>query len=206
MAHADTAAYIAAVNPATILALIAEIERLRELVGANSSLSSCGYSLIKETMMKTKNQDKDWFAEKEAQVEPSCITAFSIQCVSRYGTAHEIIDMIKFCQQCASKRVNQYVTSLFYDGQSCCCTIEYDKDETIKNHAHRIIRQIADSSLGQHDMDDCIGGYATLDDGFEAELEQMNPHKETCAECGDVEAELKFEIERLNKEADWLAA
>lgn len=109
--------------------------------------------------MKLKNFDKKWFDEKAYQVEPNSITAFGIKCSSRYGKARELADMLNFCEQCTRKRVNSYVTYLFYDSKSCCCNIHYDNDQAIKDNVHDTIRDIADRTLGQHDMDDCIGGY-----------------------------------------------
>lgn len=110
-------------------------------------------------MMKPKNLDKNWFGEKTDQVEPNSITAFGIKCSSRYSKARELTDMLNFCEECTRKGVNIYITRLFYDSKSCLCNIDYDNDQARKDHVQDIIRDIADNTLEQHDMDGYIGGY-----------------------------------------------
>lgn len=109
--------------------------------------------------MERVKMNKDWFEEKATQIEPGGFIAFGIQCSSRYGKKYELIDMLNFCEQCACKRVNKYITSLFYDSKACICDIEYNEEQSYIDGVHDIILNIANKTLSQHAMDGFYDGY-----------------------------------------------
>ncbi|TXG87844.1 MAG: hypothetical protein E6R10_07210 [Rhodocyclaceae bacterium] len=69
-----------------------------------------------------------WFRGKGQQVTPATIVAFGIPIQSRYSKAREVVEMLEFARLAAESGVAGYVSSVFYDSKSCCCTIEPNEE------------------------------------------------------------------------------
>lgn len=94
---------------------------------------------------------EDWFAEKRAQVDPSLLSAFGIELRSRYGQAHEIIELIAFAQACAKNKVANYVSSAFYDSKACMCSFEFIPGVREGDTVADAILEAALETIGQFD-------------------------------------------------------
>lgn len=77
-----------------------------------------------EELEAEPSKDKDYFLEKAQQIEPSSLEAFGIKLSSRYGKAHELIEMIEFAKVIANDRGSQYIKEVFYDSKASMCRIE----------------------------------------------------------------------------------
>src|SRR5262249_26547475 len=72
------------------------------------------------------NTMKEFFGEKSLQIEPAALEAFGVPIESRYGQAHELIELMNFTELLAEKKVGHYVKQAFYDSKACMCTLELD--------------------------------------------------------------------------------
>lgn len=96
----------------------------------------------------------DWWSEKGSQVEPGALVAFGIPLQSRYGKAHEIMEMLAFAQLSAQAGVAGYVESVFYDSQSCCCTVQVKPGAERRPDVIELIGDCGDRTLCQFTLGD----------------------------------------------------
>lgn len=83
------------------------------------------------------------------QIHPSSCTAFGITLDTRHAKAQEMIEMLAFAQAAAQEGIHRRVQELFYDSNSCTCTITCDdmvRDGTVLDAR---VRKIAESCLTQ---------------------------------------------------------
>jgi len=97
-----------------------------------------------------------YFGEKDHQVSPDNMTAFGIHIQSRYGQASEIIQMINFARQAATREVAHYVKELFYDSKSCTCSIKLVGEVSLGDPIETELREIALECLSQFEWFDSI--------------------------------------------------
>ena len=94
-----------------------------------------------------------WFREKGQQVTPATIVAFGIPIQSRYGKAREIVEMLEFAKLAAESGIAGYVSSVFYDSNSCCCEIELNEGAERQAIVLNAIYECADQTLSQYTDD-----------------------------------------------------
>ncbi|MCG8291921.1 hypothetical protein [Pseudomonas entomophila] len=61
---------------------------------------------------------------RESSVSVDSLTAHGIEICTRHGKAYELAEMLNFCIAVAKKGLQNRVSSLFYDSNSCCCYFE----------------------------------------------------------------------------------
>jgi len=61
---------------------------------------------------------------REPNVSVDSLNAYGIDICTRHGKAYELAEMLNFCVAIAKKDLQNRVTSLFYDSNSCCCNFE----------------------------------------------------------------------------------
>jgi hypothetical protein len=93
----------------------------------------------------------DYFAEKAQQVEPSGMGAFGVTISSRYGKADELIELMRFSEHLAGRKVAHYVKSAFYDSKAYICTIELDPSVHEGDAVAAAIYEAASETIGQFD-------------------------------------------------------
>ena len=93
----------------------------------------------------------DYFAEKSQQVEPSELVAFGITISSRYGDASELIEMMRFAEMVAQKKVSHYVRRVFYDTKANYCNIELDATVQRDDPVASAILDAATETISQFD-------------------------------------------------------
>ena len=96
-------------------------------------------------------QLKNWFAEKQHQVEPSAFNAFGIEVDSRHSQANEIIEMIAFAQTCAEQNVAHYVKRASYDSKASMCSFNLDPAVREGDTVAEAILESALGTIGQFD-------------------------------------------------------
>jgi|15BtaG_2_1085339.scaffolds.fasta_scaffold00129_8 hypothetical protein len=107
-------------------------------------------------LLRLSPRSIDYGREKEAQVIPSTLTAFGIELTSRYGSACDLIQMIKFAADCYRKKVNIYVKSVFENGQCGVTTFELDDRLVADSPVSNLILVAAKTHIGQFDWFDGI--------------------------------------------------
>ena len=65
-----------------------------------------------------------WTEDRAKQLEPNHITAFGIRLVSRHAKAYEMRELLSFATAAAEANVNMFVSEVFYDSGSSCCSFE----------------------------------------------------------------------------------
>jgi hypothetical protein len=69
---------------------------------------------------------QDYFGEKSPQVEPGLLIAFGVEISSRHSRADELIELLRFAERIADRKVSQYVKKAFYDSKGNLCSLELD--------------------------------------------------------------------------------
>lgn len=95
-----------------------------------------------------------WLSEKGGQVEPGSLVAFGIPINSRYSKVLEIMEMLAFAHLAAQAGVAGYVDSVFYDSQSCCCTVQLKPEAERQPDVARTLGECGDRTLSQFTMDE----------------------------------------------------
>jgi hypothetical protein len=92
-----------------------------------------------------------YFGEKSHQVEPSVFEAFGIVIDSRYAQASELIELIKFAEAAARRKVSHYIKRAFYDSNANMCWFELDPSVQEGDAVATAILEAATESIGQFD-------------------------------------------------------
>ena len=99
---------------------------------------------------------KEFFGEKSHQIEPSAFEAFGVPIDSRYGQAHELIELMNFTELLAEKKVAHYVKRAFYNSKACMCTLELDPSVQQGDAVADAILEAATETIGQFDWFDTV--------------------------------------------------
>jgi len=91
---------------------------------------------------------KDYFGEKSEQITPSVVVAFGIEIHSRYGRAAELIELMRFAELAAEKKVSHYVKRAFYDSKSGMCSLELDQSVQDGDHVASALLEAATETIG----------------------------------------------------------
>ncbi len=83
------------------------------------------------------------------EVSVGSMTAHGIHIDTRLGKANELAEMLSFCVAIAKIGLQQRITSLFYDSNSCCCTFELCPSVDQFDDVAEEIEQVALSTIGQ---------------------------------------------------------
>ncbi|MEE1881490.1 hypothetical protein V0R55_15085 [Pseudomonas soli] len=83
------------------------------------------------------------------EVSVDSLKAFGILIDTRHGKATELAEMLNFCVAIAKKGLQNRVTSLFYDSNSCCCTFELCPSVEEFDGVAMEIRNTALATIGQ---------------------------------------------------------
>lgn len=86
---------------------------------------------------------------RESNVSVDSMNAYGIDICTRHGKANELAEMLSFCVAIASVGLQSRVTSLFYDSNSCCCTIELCPSVEQFDDAADAIEKAALKTIGQ---------------------------------------------------------
>ena len=105
---------------------------------------------------------KEFFGEKSHQIQPSALEAFGVTIHSRYGQAHELIELMNFTKLLAEKKVAHYVKRAFYDSKACLCTLELDPSVQQGDAVADTILEAATETIGQFDWFDTFQHGAPL--------------------------------------------
>lgn len=122
-----------------------------------------------------KFESHSYFEEKSHQVSGT-ITAFGIECCSRYGKAAEIKEMIDLCQELAAKNMSDVVQSLFYDSKSSCMTIKYIVDD-IGHFYYSEVERIAEKHISQFLTEDGSVKHKGGETKTHLKIKQICPYK-----------------------------
>jgi hypothetical protein len=107
-------------------------------------------------MKKTEPKQKDYFADKATQVEPSNLDAFGITIISRYGQAYEIVEMLNFTKETAVQGLAHYIAEIFYDSKACICSFKFTDNKTLSSSQKDSLFELAEKYISQFDWDDTI--------------------------------------------------
>jgi len=99
---------------------------------------------------------KEFFGEKSHQIEPSAFEAFGVPIDSRYGQAHELIELMNFTELLAEKKVAHYVKRAFYNSKACMCTLELDPSVQQGDAVADAILEAATETIGKFDWFDNV--------------------------------------------------
>jgi hypothetical protein len=97
-----------------------------------------------------------YFGEKSRQVEPGDMTAFGIEISSRYGQVQELLEMLRFAELAALKKVSHYVKRAFYDSKANTCWLELDPSVQDGDAVATAIFEAATAALGVFDWFGCV--------------------------------------------------
>lgn len=75
---------------------------------------------------------------------------------SRYGRDSEIKEMEAFTGAVYAQGLARYVTELFYDTKSCCCSIKLTSDVEPHSHVASALLEIARETIGQFEWFDSV--------------------------------------------------
>ncbi len=65
-----------------------------------------------------------WAADHVRQLDTDAITAFGIRLISRHARAQEMIELLDFALEATEAGVNLFVSEVFYDSKSGCCSFK----------------------------------------------------------------------------------
>lgn len=103
----------------------------------------------------------DWLSSR-AQVSVGTLTAFGIEVCTRHNKAYELVELINFCQGVAEARLEDLVTRVFYDSNSCCCTFELCSSVEPHSEVDQQLLEIAKQTVGQFEWNGIIEHGAPL--------------------------------------------
>lgn len=95
-------------------------------------------------------------------VSESSMTANGISICTRHGRATELAEMLNFCVLAARQGLNDKVTSLFYDTNSCCCSFELDPSVDQYGDVDAALLNIAKQTIGQFEWHGVVNHGAPL--------------------------------------------
>lgn len=86
---------------------------------------------------------------RESSVSVDSLTAHGIVISTRHGKAYELAEMLNFCVAVAKQGLQNRVTSLFYDSNSCCCNFELCPSVEQYDDVAEELKAIAIETIGQ---------------------------------------------------------
>ncbi|NII10127.1 hypothetical protein [Oleiagrimonas sp. C23AA] len=103
----------------------------------------------------------DYFDEKSAEISVDAMTSFGVEIHTRYGKAWQMAEMLMFTTDLANLDLHHFVTSVFYDSKSDCCSFEFGDEELLPEVDEAILR-CAEKHISQFEWHGTIYHGGTL--------------------------------------------